>query len=172
MSFTIDQLFSASSTMGDALSGRIDAERVGLVGHSLGGATAIAVTRLPCCTDKRIDAAVTVAPVEGVLDPLLHESARSDGPPTLVINGGSDPLVNPEASRAFYQEIAPPHVFLLIPGAQHSDLIENVGMPAPYVATTERASIAFFDAYLGGDRAALAAAIDDLRAEGDTVLAE
>lgn len=169
VSFVIDELVGASGRAGDALSGRVDPERLGVVGHSLGGATVLALTRLPCCTDPRVDAVVAVAPASFLVEGLFGEKLAAAGPPTLSITGSEDRTVSSAVVRALHDALAPPRVFLGIPGAGHSDLIESSGAPAPVLEPTARACEAFFAAFLGGDRARLAAELDALAAEGQTV---
>ncbi len=170
LSFVADRLLGGPSEPGDPLAGRIDPGSLGVVGHSLGGATAIAATRLSCCTDPRIGAVIAVAPAQMVLEPLFDEAPSPTGPPTLVINGSDDPVIRTSASRAFFDTLDPPRVFLEIAGADHVDLIENVGPASDLALPTERATIAFLDAHLGGDPSALDEALDELRASGHAVV--
>ena len=81
VSFVIDQLVAADDDPLSALHARIDPERIGLAGHSLGAATTYAATFDACCRDPRIDAAVVMAGVllvqadrHGLLD--RHSGAR------------------------------------------------------------------------------------------------
>lgn len=172
VSFVIDELVAASGRADDALFRRIDGERIGVVGHSLGGATVLALTRLPCCTDRRVDAVVAVAPASFLVEGLFGETLAASGPPTLSITGSEDRTVPSSVVRALYDAFAPPRVYLGIAGAGHSDLIENTGPPAPELEPTARACEAFFAAYLGGDRARLDAELAALAAEGQTVAAD
>jgi hypothetical protein len=137
-----------------------------LVGHSLGGATAAAATRSACCTDARIAADVLVAPAVGLVESVFETTLSTAGPATLVVNVTLDTAIPVEVSRAWWATLESPAAFLAVPGAHHSDLIENSGDPSPFLDPTERASIGFFDAFLGGDRGALDTAFAGLREEG------
>ncbi|MEW6269462.1 MAG: alpha/beta fold hydrolase [Thermodesulfobacteriota bacterium] len=172
VSFVIERLLAASADPADALHGRIDGERIGVVGHSLGGATVAALTRLPCCTDPRVDAVVGVAGLGSVVGALFGEEVSAAGPPTLCLTGDRDTVVPSALVREFYDGIEPPRVYLELRGANHVDLIENYGEPSPNLAPTERASEAFLAAYLAGDASDLAATLDELAAEGQTVVAD
>ncbi|HEY8516499.1 MAG TPA: alpha/beta fold hydrolase [Candidatus Binatia bacterium] len=173
LSFVIDRLLAASDDPSDALAGRIDGERIGVVGHSLGGATVAAQTRLPCCTDPRVDAAVGVAGLGFAVSGLFggEEISRS-GPPTLCIAGGQDPVVPPPRVREFYDAIEPARVYVELHAANHVDLIESVGAPSPNLLLAARAIEGFLAAYLAGDGALLATTLDELAAAGETVAAD
>jgi dienelactone hydrolase len=169
VSVVIDELLQANEERDDPLFRRIDGERVGAVGHSLGGTTIIAATRSSCCIDARIDATVLVAPAAIGVEPFFGEAPRSEGPPTLVVNGTDDPLISPASSREYAQSVDPPWYFLAIRDVGHVFLIENVGDPLPPLHVTERAARAFFDEYLGGADGGTRAALQELAAEGEEV---
>ncbi len=167
LSFTVDELLAAAGDPADPLHGRLDRRRaIGLVGHSLGGATAAAATRSACCTDARIAADVLVAPAVGLVESVFETTLSTAGPATLVVNGTLDTAIPVEVSRVWWATLESPAAFLAVPGAHHGDLIENSGDPSPFLDPTERASIGFFDAFLGGDRGALDTAFAGLREEG------
>jgi dienelactone hydrolase len=165
LSFIVDELLAAAADRQDPLYQRIDAERIGAVGHSLGGATVIGATHAVCCIDPRFDAAVLVAPatflVSGSFGP-----TTGYGPPMLTVNGHDDPLVSPSSSRAYARSLAPPTYYLEVADVGHVFLIENVGEPLPPLHVTARAAQAFLDEYLGGLKGATAAALEELVAEG------
>jgi predicted dienelactone hydrolase len=169
VSFLIGRLLAASGDPADELHGRIDPARVGVLGHSLGGATVLGATRTGCCTDPRIGAVVAVAPAWTVLEAYLHEKPGPDGPPTLIVNGSADTTVVPALSIQLFELLSPPRVYVEVPGAHHSDLIENVGPPGPFLDPTERAAAAFFDAELAGRGAELDDTLRMLAADGETV---
>jgi len=169
LSFVIDQLLAASSDLDDGLlGGRIDATRIAVLGHSLGGATAIAHSRTACCSDPRVGAVVLVAPVTVLVEGLFHESVRASGPPTLVVSGSLDPVVQPEGPAAFYDAVAPSKVHVLLEGADHVDLIENTGAPAPALLVTAGLVSAFFDQSLGSG-GGLVTVLDELDSQGHLV---
>lgn len=168
VSFVIDELIAASRDPGDPLFGRVDGERIGVMGHSLGGATVVAATRLACCTDPRIDAVVGVAPALFLMD-VFRSEPRADGPPTLSVAGANDPAVRPDLVHAFTQEIAPPRAFVALEGADHVNLVENVGEPSPLLLQNAELGAAFLAAYVAGDASALAPVADQLARAGHTV---
>lgn len=169
LAVVIDAMLDAASDDTDPLYGRIDSERIGALGHSLGGATVSGATRSTCCVDTRLDATVLVAPAFVVQPLLLGGPATAAGPPALVINGSDDPLITPTLSLETARTFAPPWYFVEIPGVGHSPLIENIGEPEPALYVTARAARAFFDEYLGGAVGATAPALAQLEAEGQGV---
>ena len=172
VSFVIDALADASNDPSDPLHGRVDAGRVGLMGHSLGGATAIAATRFDCCSDPRIDAVILVAAADFVLPGLFGEDVHADGPPTLSLTGDHDGVVPSAGVRAFHDGIEPPRVYVQLVGGNHVNLIENYGEPSPLLMPTEDVSAAFFAAWLAGDGDSLEPTLETLSSEGNTVAAD
>jgi len=166
LAIVLDAMLAAGEDRADALYGRIDAARIGLVGHSLGGATAIAATRSPCCTDERIGAAVLVAPAAYTISTFFGVPPRSEGVPVLVINGRDDPIIRPVVSLEYARSLAPPWYFLEILDVGHSLLVENIGAPTAQLEATTQATTAFFEEYLGGTAGATAGALGDLIATG------
>jgi dienelactone hydrolase len=169
ISVVIDEILHANEEPDDALYRRVDGERIGAVGHSLGGSTVIAATRSSCCTDARIDAALLVAPAAFVVESFFGAPPNPEGPPQLVVNGADDPLISPESSLAYAQSAQPPWYFLQIRDVGHVFLIENIGDPLPPLHVTERAARAFFDEYLGGTDGSTAEGLQQLAAEGEEV---
>ena len=120
----IDEMLARSAMTGDVFSGRIDAGRIGLVGHSYGGYTVIAdvaghTTSLGSVTpDPRIRAVVGQAPYTVRLTPA--ELAK-DTVPTMLISGSKD-TTTPTATNAalaFASITGPPVVLVEIAGAAH-----------------------------------------------------
>lgn len=110
-------------------SGRIDMDRLGVIGSSFGGMVAIAAQ------EKRIKAMVTLSTPYairlsrpqmskefGLYKDLqkydLLKAIRS-APPILAIHGSSDEVVPPEHSQKLYEAAAEPKRFKIIDGANH-----------------------------------------------------
>jgi len=148
-----------------------DLRPVGLMGHSLGGATAVAETRTDCCSDDRVAASVLVAPAVGIVSAMFGEEPSTSGPPTLLVNGTLDSAIPHDGSLAWWRTLDAPAAFLSVPGAHHSDLVENVGDPAPFLEPTEIASAGLFDEYVSGARGSLGAAAARLDGLGYELLA-
>lgn len=166
LSAVIDGILAAARSPSDLLYERIDGERIGAVGHSLGGTTVVAATHHNCCRDRRIGATVLVAPAIIAVAPFFGSGPSPQGPPLLIVNGRNDPLITPASSLEFARSLAPPWYFLEIIGADHVFLIENIGEPLPPLFVTVRATLAFFDEHLGGAAGAMRHALEDLEVEG------
>jgi len=168
LSFVIDEMIDAARDRGDPLYERIDLERIGAIGHSMGGTTLIGATRLDCCTDRRISAAVLVAPAVDRVRPIFATDWRQSGPPTMVVVGTEDVVVPLTMAHDFVDTIGAPRVLVELDGATHVDLMEN-GAQRPHRRRTELLAIAFLDAYLGGANDELKAALAAARDAGEQV---
>ncbi|CAN5842862.1 hypothetical protein BH24ACT3_BH24ACT3_08230 [soil metagenome] len=153
VSFLIDQMLAANADLASPYAGLVAEDRVGVAGHSLGGATTLGVTFSVCCTDERIEAAVSLA---GLLLPPDGRGFRPPGPdgaPLLAIHGDADMTVAYERGRAAYDQAGPPKRFVTIIGGAHTpDYV--VGPRTPGGAVVASATLAFFDEHLKDDPAA------------------
>ena len=104
--FVIDTLLAATDESGHPLFGRIDSERIGASGHSLGGKLSL----LEAVTDDRIDAI-------GVLDPVDEGNPLWD-----------DPVRYPSVAPELMSEI---HVPLLFVGAELGRILITFSPCAP-----------------------------------------
>lgn len=134
------------------LAGRIDASRVGVAGHSMGGVTTLGVFANTCCRDDRVRAAIVMAGNEVPL-PDGKYTVR-DSTPSLFIHGDADDLIAVGRGREAFAHAPAPKFFVTLIGAGHSP---------PFGGRTEnptgevvvRTTIDFFDHYLKGEAASL-----------------
>ena len=95
------------------LRGRLTLERVGVLGHSLGGATALLVA----AQNQHVGAVVALAPA------LLPEvtAAGAVTVPTLLMNGDADVLTPLSATRRFYEGLptTTPRALVTVLGGDH-----------------------------------------------------
>jgi predicted dienelactone hydrolase len=158
--FVIDQMLALNTDDTSPLYGRIDGERIGAAGHSLGAATTYGVTFSSCCIDERIDAIVILA---GFL--LVHPEADdySRQIPVMIVHGDADPVLNISLDRMAYDLLTGPKWFVTLHGGSHSSGIENLG--TPYDALVDAATTDFWNAYLAdsSNAASVTAAKDALR---------
>jgi alpha-beta hydrolase superfamily lysophospholipase len=171
VSFLISALQAASADPGDPLFGRLDPAHVAVLGHSLGGAVVIGLTRKPCCRDARVQAAILVDPLTAVYG--FFGAGTTAGPPTLLLQGTADTTVSYSSVVSFYDSIGAPRFLIGLEGAGHSDAVEGPpGPPAPPRAAAQEATIAFLNAVFYGDAAALTTTLDTLNAAGNPVQAD
>jgi len=170
VSFVLTQILAANADRADPLFARIDPERVALLGHSLGGLTALAATRKNCCRDERIDAVVAVAPLVSLFLTQFGSDPIATGPPTLLLHGQQDLQVAFQSSVELYDTIAPPKAFVGLPGTGHSELLESQDQP-PIASreTAQAATIAFLDAVFKGRTETLTSTLDSLATGGNLV---
>ncbi len=168
LAFVLDRLREIAASERGPLGSRLDPARVAAVGHSLGGATVLALTRLSCCRDARVDAAVLVAPAAPVLEPFFGEGPARAGPPTLIVQGGADPVVRPAIARDLFEAFEPPRALVEISGAGHTSLVEARTQVSPDLEVAARAIVAFLDRFLGG-APGLEATLEEIEAAGHRV---
>lgn len=102
ISFTIDRMLERNQDAGDEFGGRIDAEKIGVLGHSFGGYTALAAVAGidGVAADTRIDAIAPFAPASGIL---TDAQLQSVSVPTLILGGTADITtpVDDQSTRPF-----------------------------------------------------------------------
>ncbi len=151
VSFVLDQLIAANDDPLSALGSRIDPDRIGVSGHSLGAATTYAVTFDSCCRDPRIDAAVIMSGV------VLVDAGQMDyasGTPVLLFHGDADPVLSYQFDVDAYAKLSPPKWFVTLHGAGHSPPYEDT--ESQWDDVVESTSTDFWLGQLDGDAGALA----------------
>jgi dienelactone hydrolase len=150
VSFVIDSVVAAADDPASPLHRRVDAEAIGVVGHSLGGATTWAVSFDSATRDERIDSTVVFA---GLTWPMPGGGLDlGSGLPLLVLHGYADDLPL-DADLAAYEQAAPPKWFVTLLGAEHRIAFTNE--PSPYDELVTRTVLDFWHGTLDGDGAAL-----------------
>jgi predicted dienelactone hydrolase len=115
--FVLDQVLALSADGGSWLAGGIDKKRIGAQGLSLGGLTTLLATYSPVLGDKRIKAALVMAPYSC---PLTKKMLRTN-PPLLFIAGTGDRITPLEqnAGRTF-DKARMPRTLVTLAGATHT----------------------------------------------------
>jgi dienelactone hydrolase len=116
ISFVIDQILEVNADPANPLHGLVDPDAIGVVGHSLGGATTWAISFNTATHDPRVDSAVIFA---GLTLPMPEgEFTFDSGLPLLVLHGDKDdvPL---DSDLAAYEQAVPPKWFVTLHGADH-----------------------------------------------------
>ncbi len=169
VSFVIDEVLALDADPSSILHDRIDERHIAVLGHSLGGATAVAATRSDCCRDDRIGAVALLAPASFIVAGTFGGPVATAGPPTLTIVGTEDPLVTPASVASFVTTIEPPKAYVELQGGDHVFIIEATDAHLdPLLERTAAMTVAFLDqSFAGADDVERVAA--DLRSEGHTV---
>jgi fermentation-respiration switch protein FrsA (DUF1100 family) len=154
-SFVIDQVLALSKEPG-SLDDLIARKRIGASGHSLGGITTLALVYADCCIDERVDAAAPMSGVAGLVDDGADYFVGSDTP-LLLLHGEVDGTVPHTGSTEAFARASEPKFLLTFTGAGH--VTPFVGVEGPQGDVLVAGSVAFWDAYLKGDRTA----IDEVR---------
>jgi len=100
VSLVIDAMLGRSATPGDDFEGRIDADRIGVAGHSFGGFTTLAMVTgfqdVP--PDPRVRAIMPMSPASSILS---DAQLASIGVPTLLVGGTVDTTtpIDPQTTR-------------------------------------------------------------------------
>ncbi|MGI8796036.1 MAG: alpha/beta hydrolase family protein [Acidimicrobiia bacterium] len=160
VSFVIDEMLELSEGKDDPLRGRLDGDRIGVAGLSVGGVTTFAVTYNTCCRDPRIDAAITMA---GARFPYDGEYELA-GVPLLLFHGDADPSLPYAGSVEAYADAAAPKFFVTVLGGGHSPPFEDDDDPADEMVTA--VTIDFWNLFLAALPGARQALLGDATVDG------
>ncbi|HEV2758938.1 MAG TPA: alpha/beta fold hydrolase [Acidimicrobiales bacterium] len=159
VSFVITELLRLSSATTGPYAGLVDANRIGVAGHSAGGAAVLGVTFNTCCVDRRIRAGVVMA---GVMPPVSGGTYFAGiNTPLLVVHGVADPSVPFAEGRRVFNDAPPPKMMLSVPAsdvpsADHArPYVGTENRPAPDTRVVVDTTVGFFDRYLRDDREAV-----------------
>jgi fermentation-respiration switch protein FrsA (DUF1100 family) len=159
-SFVLDSVIELATDRRDPLFGRLDPERIGAVGHSMGGMTTVGLSST-CCADERIDVGVVYA---GDATDFADHGFVRDAPPLLFIHGDADAVVSYDSGRDAYQDATGPKAFITLTGADHtSSFFDDSGAHGKVVSA---ATIAFLRWKLRSDDGALEELRRAARSEG------
>ncbi|MEX2245204.1 MAG: dienelactone hydrolase family protein [Dehalococcoidia bacterium] len=115
VSFVIDSLLSFSETEGHPLEGAVDAERIGLTGHSLGGFTTLLAVYGPN-RESRIDAALALSASGCYID---EGDTANVVVPIMLMTGSDDLIVPAPGNRRAYELAQPPRFWVELVGGGH-----------------------------------------------------
>jgi pimeloyl-ACP methyl ester carboxylesterase len=146
-------------TTGDQVIHAADPERIVVMGHSLGGMTALATAFNTCCRDSRVDAVVSIA---GELAPFPDGIYGLGSVPLLLVHGQHDDTVPIRGSQHALAEVGTSAYLLTVVDGGHG---EYLGRDADAHPAVLAAMLAFLDATVGGDPAG---GLADLRTAGRT----
>jgi dienelactone hydrolase len=150
VSFVIDEMLAANDDPASPLHGLVDPDAIGVVGHSLGGATTWAVSFNTATQDPRIDSTVIFA---GLTLPMPGgEFAFDSGLPLLVLHGDKDD-VKLDLDLAVYQQATSPKWFVTLLGATHVPPFTDAD--SPYDDLVIRTVLDFWHGTLDDDARAL-----------------
>jgi predicted dienelactone hydrolase len=171
MSFVTDQMLAANEDVTSPLAGRIDPERIGFGGLSLGGATTYLAGLNETTRDPRVDAAMVLDGVAGN-DPATGTFLDPSGVPAFIAHCDRDYLAALSIAQDAYALLIPPKYLVTMHGTCHAEAFENTPHGLDDAATA--ITTAFWEAWLAGDggqlaQADLAAVLD---AQGDALVWE
>ncbi|MEV7331312.1 chlorophyllase [Micromonospora sp. NPDC093244] len=145
VSYALTQVLALDGKAGDALRGRLDAERVAAAGHSAGGVTTIGL--FTAGRDERLDAGVVFAGTALGVGTAFAGAAA----PQLFVHGELDEVVEYAAGKAAYDKVPWPKAMLSLPKGDHGRALLGDGATLRVVSDT---TVDFLRWSLYGDAAA------------------
>ncbi|MDQ1370556.1 MAG: hypothetical protein QOF20_2909 [Acidimicrobiaceae bacterium] len=148
LSFVITQVLVAP-----ALAGLVDSAHIGVAGHSDGASTTAGIGYDSCCRDGRVTA-------DAVMEGDKHSYPGGSwfpagpAPALLVIQADHDVLNPPALGRAVFDGGSSPKYLLSLVNAEH---LQPYTSDAAHLKVVEAVTTAFFDRYLKGRTASVAA---------------
>ena len=147
-----DVLFALSSMLDDRqYKNYVDTNRMGLIGHSLGGYTVLGMAGAwKSWRDPRFKAVLALSPY---VDPYLRKGRLSSiGIPVMYQGGTRDQPITPaiRASGGAYAQTRAPKYFIELKDADHFSWTE---LDPDYQAVIDETALAFFDRYVKGSSA-------------------
>jgi dienelactone hydrolase len=165
VSYVLGQLLALSARPGGFLSGRLNPREVAAAGQSDGGDTVAALGGNACCQDHRLKAVAVLSGAEW--PPMPGRYFPGGAPPMLFVQGSADTINPPWTSVQLYRADQGPRYYLDLFGADH--MVPYTGDNA-VERLVARVTVAFFDRYLLGGKAALATAARAADSSGIAVL--
>ena len=161
----------------ELLKGRVDAQRIGVAGHSYGAFTSLAIAGQTSKTkdgkdhsyaDKRVKAVITMCPQSPPLFGLSEHSWEKIAIPVMIMTGTNDlgmKFRSPQKTVCYKGMPEGEKYFFLLQGAGHMDFATNRKLfstddtedsDMSFHGLICQGACAFFDAYLRGDKKSLA----------------
>ena len=180
VTFAIDQMLALNGDTKSELNGKINADEIGVAGHSLGGFTALASAGETLIGggatlnlgDPRIKACVAMSAPINPNGALADQFAEFVTPTFYAVGADDNSVLGATiAHRQIYDVIdAPDQYLLILAGADHmalggQRLGDDLPGDAAIHALVQTATLAFWDAELKGNEAAKSWLKDDFSAE-------
>ena len=145
-----DVLFALSSMLDDRqYAPYVDLDRMGLIGHSLGGYTMLGIAGAwPSWKDKRFKAVLAMSPFVGPYR--VRKSLKNIDIPVMYQGGTKDTPITPELRRrgGSYDQTRAPKYFLEFKGAGHFSFTE---LDRGYQDIIRRTALDFMNKYVKGE---------------------
>ncbi|HLK74188.1 MAG TPA: hypothetical protein VKU77_11145 [Streptosporangiaceae bacterium] len=166
VSYVLGQVLALSARPDGFLSGRLNPREVAAAGQSDGGDTVAALGGNACCQEHRLKAVAVLSGAEW--PPMPGRYFPGAAPPMLFVQGSADTINPPWTSVQLYRaDRAGSRYYLDLFGADH--MVPYTGDNA-VERLVARVTLAFFDRYLLGGKAALTAATRAADSSGIAVL--
>ena len=133
VSFVIDALTGVAgapveggSSVDAGLVGIVDADKIGIFGHSYGGATVLLTGYAGELVDPRVDAVIALAPFSCFFG---SETFPGNSAPLLLVHGSSDAILEAIWSDELHEFVKPPEIYVAMQGGDHMGFTSDPTRP-------------------------------------------